>query len=98
MVRSSTITVIPSVSNYYQVGALAPLIYQVHLKIIASVVHLVMVASSCFFGYQSSSTELGKNRGVEKEQLFVLTDKATGDITDSPNADETIIDIRLMIT
>jgi|TARA_R110000744_G_scaffold240787_1_gene358164 hypothetical protein len=38
-----------------------------------------MVAPLCFFGYQSSSKELGKNRGVVKEQLFVLTDKAAGE-------------------
>tara|TARA_R110002073_G_C9059871_1_gene544803 strand:- start:237 stop:377 length:141 start_codon:yes stop_codon:yes gene_type:complete len=42
---------------------------------------------------------IGKElKAEEKERLFVLTDKAAGDITDSLNADETIIDIRLMIT
>tara|TARA_R110002020_G_scaffold469367_1_gene694344 strand:- start:283 stop:423 length:141 start_codon:yes stop_codon:yes gene_type:complete len=42
---------------------------------------------------------IGKERkAAEKERLFVLTDKATGDITVKLNADETIIDIRLMIT
>ena len=78
--RSSTITCDTIVSNCYQVGALAPLIYQVHLIIIASMVHFSNGSSFVLLWIPIIIKRIGQElKAAEKEQLFVLTDKAAGE-------------------